>query len=124
MILVDTSIWVDHLRSGNAELTRILSEGRVLSHPFVVAEISLGSLKSRNQVLGLLDDLPNAPITSTKEVRTLIDIRKLFSRGVGFVDVSLIASCLLLPGSKLWTGDKRLGVLADELDIRFFSVQN
>ncbi len=124
MIVVDTSVWVDHLRYGNADLTRLLNEGRVLCHPLVVAEIALGSLRSRAQVLGLLDDLPNAPIASTEEVRSLITSRRLFARGVGYVDVSLIASCLLLPGSRLWTGDKRLDVLADELNIRFVSVQN
>ncbi|MCL4132735.1 UNVERIFIED_CONTAM: hypothetical protein GTU68_034106 [Idotea baltica] len=124
MILVDTSVWIDHLRDGNAILTRLLNEGHVLCHPLVVAEIALGSLKSREQVLGLLDDLRSVPIASTEEVRTLITTRKFFARGVGYVDVSLIASCLLLPRCMLWTSDKRLNVLADELDIRFVSVQN
>ncbi|WP_223427824.1 type II toxin-antitoxin system VapC family toxin [Tateyamaria pelophila] len=124
MILVDTSVWIDHLRNGSVDLTRLLNRGHVVCHPLVVAEIALGSLRARAQILGLLDDLPKVPIASTAEVRTLINSRKLFARGVGYVDVSLIASCLLLPGSTLWTSDKRLGVLADELNIRFVSAQN
>ena len=119
MILVDTSIWIDHLRYGNAALAGLLNAGQVLAHPFVTGEIALGSLKSRADILNLLDDLPAVTVASTAEVRALVDDRRLYSRGIGYVDISLIASCLLEPGSRIWTGDNRLSTLASELSIRF-----
>ena len=117
MILADTSIWIDHLRTGDAELADRLSVGAIACHPFVVAEIALGSLRDRNGVLALLDRLPGLPVAEAHEVRTLIDARRLFSRGIGYVDASLIASCLLEPGSALWTRDRRLAAIAGELEI-------
>ncbi|MGB3796364.1 MAG: type II toxin-antitoxin system VapC family toxin [Alteraurantiacibacter sp.] len=117
MILADTSIWIDHLRAGDAELARRLSAGAIACHPFVVAEIALGSLRDRDGVLTLLDRLPGLPVAEAREVRTLIDARHLFSRGIGYVDASLVASCLLAPGSSLWTRDRRLAAIAEELEI-------
>lgn len=117
MVLADTSVWVDHLRAGDAGLTRLLEEGAVLRHPLVVAEVALGSLRSRREVLGLLDDLPHAPVAEIEEVRALIEARRLFGRGIGYVDAALVASCLLAPGTTLWTRDKRLGAVAHEAGI-------
>ena len=124
MILVDTSIWIDHLRYNNTTLAGLLNAGRVLTHPFVTGELALGSLKCRVNVLNLLDDLPVATVASAVEVRALIDKQRLYARGVGYVDVNLIASCMLDPGSKIWTSDKRLSALADELSIRFEPAAN
>ena len=117
MILADTSIWVDHLRSGDAELGRLLERGEIVSHPFVVAEIALGSLRARGEVLGLLDGLASLPVARVSEVRALVEARRLFGRGIGFVDASLVASCLLAPGTTLWTRDRRLGAVAADLGI-------
>lgn len=119
MILVDTSIWVDHLRSGNDELAGYLSQGIVLGHPLVVAELALGSLKSRTEILGLLDGLPAAPVAAVSEVRALIENRQLYQRGIGYVDASLLASSLLLPGTRLWTGDRRLRAVSEYLGVDF-----
>jgi predicted nucleic acid-binding protein len=99
VIIVDTSVWVDHLKTGEPELTSLLNAGKVYGHALVVAEVALGSLRSRNLVLNLLDDLPQATIASTEEVRTFIEMQSLFSRGIGFVDVCLLASCRLRGGT-------------------------
>lgn len=115
MILADTSIWVDHLRSGDAELGRLLERGEIVGHPFVVAEIALGSLRARGGVLSLLDGLASLPVARESEVRALVEARRLFGRGIGFVDVSLVASCLLGPGTTLWTRDQGLAAVAAEL---------
>lgn len=119
MILADTSVWVDHLRSGNARLAELLHAGHVVGHALVAAEIALGSLRDRNGILGLLDGLPSLPLAEPEEVRALIERRRLFGRGVGFVDVSLIASCLLAPGVSLWTRDRRLDAAAREVGVSF-----
>lgn len=119
MILADTSVWVDHLRAGDPALATLLDAGRILAHPWVIAEIALGSLSNREAVLDLLDSLPHAPTASIDEIRLVIAERALFSRGVGLVDVGLLAGCLLAPGSRLWTKDKRLGAVAGELSLAF-----
>ncbi len=119
MILADTSVWVDHLRAGDPVLSAFLDAGRILGHPWVVAEIALGSLRSRETVLTLLDSLPQAPTASIDELRVVIEERALFGRGVGLVDVALLAACLLAPGSRLWTRDKRLAAVAGELALAF-----
>jgi predicted nucleic acid-binding protein len=119
VILADTSVWVDHLRAGDRALASLLDAGRILGHPWVVAEIALGSLRNRETILGLLDSLPQAPTASLDELRVVIERRALFSRGVGLVDVGLLAACLLTPGSRLWTRDKRLATVAAELALAF-----
>ena len=117
MILADTSIWIDHLRRGDAGLAARLSEGAVLCHPLVIAEIALGTIKDRRTVLGLLGGLPGLPVAAPGEVRALIEARRLFGRGIGYVDAALIASCLLVPGTALWTRDRRLRATAGDLGI-------
>lgn len=115
MILADSSIWVDHLRNNNEELVELLLQEMIVSHPLVVAELALGSLRQRNLVLGELDALPGLPVATISEVRALVETRKLYSRGIGFVDAALLASCLLRQGTKLWTRDRRLENVASEL---------
>lgn len=108
MILVDTSVWIDHLRYGDVELTRLLNTGQVLTHRFVIGELALGSLQNRNIVLSALQNLPQVTIASDEEVLHFIENRALFGTGIGYIDAHLLAAVLLSPGTLLWTRDKRL----------------
>ena len=112
MILVDTSIWVDHLRTGDRQLVALLQDGQVLAHPWVTGELALGHLARRSEILGLLRHLPQATVATDLEVLALIDIRHLFGLGIGYVDAHLLAATLLTTGSRLWTRDKRLAAVA------------
>ena len=115
MILVDTSVWVDHMRRGDTKLAELLERGAVVMHPFVIGEIACGSLADRSSVLELLQDLPMAVIAESAEVLGFIGRRGLHGRGIGYVDVHLLASVTLIEGTKLWTRDKRLRAAADDL---------
>lgn len=117
MILVDTSVWIDHINASDPMLVSLLSEGRVLAHPYVIGEISLGSLRDRDVVLGALLDLPRAPTATPEETFYLIEREGLFNRGIGYVDTSLLASARLSPGVTIWTRDKRLKKVADALNL-------
>ena len=115
MILVDTSVWVDHLRRTDAALADLLERGTVLMHPFVVGEIACGGLAHRPAVLDLLQQLPMAEVADTNEVLGFIERRGLHGRGIGLVDVHLLASTALTTGARLWTRDKRLRAAAEAL---------
>ncbi|QRZ15799.1 type II toxin-antitoxin system VapC family toxin [Paracoccus methylovorus] len=117
MILVDTSIWIDHLRAGDAELAGLLKAGLVLAHPFVIGELALGSLKDREAVIAAMQGLPRTSVASHAEVMALIEARQLFSLGIGYVDAHLIAATLLAPGTTLWTRDRRLSAAAARVGI-------
>jgi predicted nucleic acid-binding protein len=117
VILVDTSIWVDHLRAGHPVLARLLEQGQVLGHPWVVGEIALGSLKQRQSVLGLLAGLPQAEVATGPEVAGFIEHHRLYGLGLGFVDVQLLAAARLTNDARLWTADKRLAAAAARLDL-------
>ncbi len=117
MILVDTSVWVDHLRSGNAQLAELLERGAVLGHPFVVGEIACGSLTDRGAILALLQHLPMAAVAEPEEVLVFLTRHKLHGKGIGYVDTHLLASTALTGGAKLWTRDRRLHALARELGL-------
>ena len=119
MILVDTSVWVDHLRKGNVQLADLLERGVVVMHPFVVGEISCGSLRDRLSVLQLLRDLPGAEVAETNEVLGFIERHSLHGKGIGYVDAHLLASTALTAGARLWTRDMRLRVAAEDLDCAF-----
>ena len=119
MILVDTSVWVDHLRHGEPSLGRELEEGNVLMHPFVLGELACGNLKDRAVVLKLLGDLPAAPSLSNQEVLAFIESRQIMGRGVGWIDVHLLASAILADSARLWTRDRRLAEVAGELRLEF-----
>lgn len=108
MILVDTSVWIDHFRQGDRELERLLNAGRVLAHPFVIGELALGSLRNRKVVLGALQDLPQACTATDAEVMNYIDREELYGLGIGYIDTHLLAATRLTPGALLWTRDKRL----------------
>lgn len=119
MILVDTSVWIDHLRSGEPALASALEGGRVLIHPFVLGELACGNLENRAEVLKLLEDLPAAPTATDPEVLGLIERRALMGRGIGYVDVHLLASVALSDIGLLWTWDRRLADAATELQLAF-----
>jgi len=116
VILVDTSIWIDHLHHSDPGLVALLNRNDVLTHPMVVGELALGSLADRATVLNLLANLPSATNASHAEVLGFIDSHSLFSRGLSLVDVHLLASTRLTLGARLWTRDKRLLMVARELD--------
>ncbi len=117
MILADTSIWIDHLRSGSKELRRHLDQGQIVIHPFIIAELALGSLKDRPKTLALLDLLPKATVARTSELRTMIEARRLYNLGIGLTDAHLIASVFIDAPTLLWTRDKRLRKVAEGLGI-------
>lgn len=116
MILVDTSVWIDHLRHGEALLSQALMQMSVGIHPFVVGELACGNLKNRQEVLQLLQGLPPMQKALDTEVMHFIEHKGLMGRGIGYVDAHLCASAIL-SGAKLWTRDKRLLVVAQELDL-------
>jgi predicted nucleic acid-binding protein len=117
LILADTSVWIDHFRSAIPEMAHHLSEGRIVIHPFVIAELALGSLRDRGKTLALLDLLPQVRTAHLSEVRLTIEARRLFNLGIGLIDANLIASALLNPPALLWTRDKRLRAAAEALGI-------
>lgn len=117
MVLVDTSVWVAHLQRGNHELAALLNRAQVLSHPFVLGELALGSLQQRDAVLQALQNLPQAHVASAGEVLGFITTHTLHGIGIGYVDVHLLASARLTPGSTLWTLDKRLAAAALRLGV-------
>ena len=118
MILVDTSVWVDHLRHGDASLRQFLDQAQVMCHPMVVGELACGNLKSRSMVLALLADLPSASVASEAEVLGFIQAQSLFGLGIGYVDVHLCASAKL-HGIQLWTRDKHLQAVAEQLGMAY-----
>ncbi|MET0090784.1 MAG: type II toxin-antitoxin system VapC family toxin [Candidatus Thiodiazotropha sp.] len=115
MILVDTSVWVDHLRSGDDGLATLLRGAQVLMHPFVLGELACGNLHQRVEVLSLLKDLPKAPVAQDEEVLFFIERHELMGCGIGYVDAHLMAAVALDGGALLWTRDRRLHLLADKL---------
>lgn len=117
MILADTSIWIDHFRAGNSELRELLEHDQIVIHPFIIAELALGSLHQRSKTLALLDRLPQLGVAHTDEVRAMIESRRLYSLGLGLTDAHLIASVLLHPPARLWTWDKQLRKVAENLGI-------
>lgn len=117
MILVDTSIWIDHFRHGDEHLIQLLQAGRVISHTFIIGELALGCLKNRNTILDSLKDLPQAVVATDTEVMRFIDENTLFGKGIGFIDAHLLAAARLTPGSRLWTRDKRLLTIAATLNL-------
>ena len=117
MILVDTSVWIMHLRHGDVGLGRLLGVGRVLAHPFVTGELALGNLRQRDVVLQALQNLPQAVVAADDEVLRFIGRHALSGLGIGYIDAHLLAAARLTPGASLWTRDKRLATAAKRLNL-------
>ena len=117
MILVDTSVWVDHLRARDAALVGLLDAGEVLGHPFVLGELALGSLRQRKLVLTSLEDLPQASVATDPEVLNFVERQRLYGFGIGYVDAHLLAAARLTPDASLWTRDRRLHEAAVRLGV-------
>jgi len=116
MILVDTSVWVEHFRNGNIGLDTLLQEGQVVCHPYIVGELACGNIKNRSRILSLLDTLPIAHTAEYEEVMHVIEKYRLMGKGLGYIDVHLLASALLT-NIPLWTLDKRLSSVSTKLGI-------
>ncbi len=117
MILVDSSVWVDHLRHGDPLLAQRLNNALVYTHPFIVGEIALGSLRQRDTVLATLRNLPTATVATDDEVQAFIERQTLYSLGIGYIDAHLLAATRLTPGLRLWTRDRRLHAVALRLSL-------
>jgi len=117
LILADTTIWIDHFRSENEEMRRHLHQGDIVIHPFIIAELALGSLRQRAKTLALLDSLPQVRMSQLAEVRLMIEARRLYSLGLGLIDAHLIASIFVNPPTLLWTRDKPLRKVGEALGI-------
>lgn len=119
MILVDTSIWIDHFRAGDPALIRLLEASRVSAHVFVIGELACGTLKNRTEILSFLHDLPRTHTATDDEVLFFIERHRLMGLGIGYVDAHLLAGISLTPGTRLWTRDRRLHDAARRLDLAF-----
>ena len=122
MHLVDTSVWINHLRERDEDLVKFLEGKRVLSHPLVVGELAMGNLQGREMVLGTLQDLPQSAVAEEEEeeeeeVLQFVSARKLFGQGLSYVDAHLLAAVQLTPGASFWTRDKRLAKAAVNLSL-------
>jgi predicted nucleic acid-binding protein len=117
VILADTSVWIDHFRSGNKELQKTLNAGQIVIHPAIVAELALGSLHERTKTLAMLDLLPQVRVARFSELRHMIEARRLYNLGMGLIDVHLVAAVFINSPTLLWTRDKRLRKAAEALGI-------
>jgi predicted nucleic acid-binding protein len=117
VILVDTSVWIEHVRRANEKLGALLGAGEVLVHPFVIGELALGHLRSREAILQDLHDLPPAAVATRDEVLHLIERHRLFGLGIGYVDVHLLAAARLMGHTAVWTYDRRLRAAAEKLEL-------
>jgi predicted nucleic acid-binding protein len=117
VILVDTSVWINHLRAHDETLARLLSAAAVASHPSVIVEIALGQLRQREIVLKALQALPQVLAATEREVLRFIERRALFGRGIGYVDACLLAAVSVTPNARIWTIDRKLGAVALDLGL-------
>ncbi|MBN1675317.1 MAG: PIN domain-containing protein [Kiritimatiellae bacterium] len=118
MVLVDTSVWVNHLRAGNPALRTLLHDVQVVCHPFILGELACGGITNRRQVLALLEALPSSPVITHEEFMHFVESHLLMGRGIGFVDVHLLASARL-SRVQLWTEDAKLKKVARALDLSY-----
>lgn len=123
MILVDTAVWVDHLRGRGSLLAGLLERGEVLGHPWVTGELALGHLRGRAEILRLLGHLPQATVATAAELLAFIDLHELFGLGIGYVDAQLLAATRLTDDAQLWTRDRRLRAAAERLDAAYTDVE-
>jgi predicted nucleic acid-binding protein len=119
MILPDTSVWIEHFSRPNPQLVDLLDKGEVVLHPFVMGEIALGNLRSRQRLMWFLSQVDAARQAKLEDVLTLIGQKDLGGSGIGYVDAHLLASCLLMGNCLLWTNDRRLAVVAQKLGVTY-----
>jgi predicted nucleic acid-binding protein len=119
MVLVDTSVWINHLHRSNHSLVDALDRSLVAQHPMVIGELALGSLSNRDEFLQLLADLAPVPVATHEEVLHFVDKNHLYGQGLSLVDAHLLASTTLSPGARIWTADKRLSTVAEQLEIAY-----
>jgi predicted nucleic acid-binding protein len=118
MIVVDTSIWIDHFRNANSELVKLLTaSAEIVCHPFIIGELALGSMNAQSAALVCLGQLPQLTIARHDEVMTAVQRHKLARTGIGYVDAQLVTAVLLTPGTKIWTKDRELHAVARVLKI-------
>lgn len=117
MVLVDTSVWIDHFRKHDDVLAELLIKNNVLTHPFVRGELALGNLRQRDIILNLLDNLPQAGVAYSEEINFFIEKNALFGLGIGLIDVHLLASAKIAQNTMLWTRDKKLMSAAVRLNL-------
>lgn len=119
MILVDTSVWIDHLRASEPVLVGLLNTGHVLVHPFIVGELACGQLQNRAEILALLQELSAAPVATHEEVLFFIERHRVMGRGIGYIDAHLLSAVSLTGAGQLWTRDKRLHAIAETMNVSF-----
>ena len=119
MILVDTSVWIDHFRRSEPDLVALLESDEVLVHPFVIGELACGNIRNREEILRLFRRLPDAPVATHAETLEFIEQQSLMGRGVGYVDVHLLAAVALSGTARLWTKDKQLNSVASRLNFAY-----
>jgi len=119
LIVVDTAVWIDHLRDGDPHLAGLLDRSLVLGHPWVTGELAMGSIRNRLEILRLLDDLPQATVASAAEVREFVERHELYGAGIGYVDAQLLAATMLSTDAALWTRDRRLHAPAQRLGVAY-----
>jgi predicted nucleic acid-binding protein len=117
VILIDASVWINHLRAADERLTALLAEDQVLGHPFILGELALGYLRQRDLILRSLQRLPQAAVASDREVLRLIENERLYGRGIGYIDAHLLAAVRLTPEARLWTRDGPLQRAAAQLSL-------
>ena len=117
-ILVDTSVWIKHLREGDQNLIRLLGQGLVASHPYIIGELACGGIKNRHEIISLLTDLPSTEILDHSDIMEFIENRKIMNKGIGYIDVHLLGSALV-SDTPLWTFDKALRKVAIQLSIEY-----
>ena len=118
MVLVDTSVWINHLRNSNKYLEKLLFDGEVVCHTYIIGELACGNLKNRKEIISLFQSLPTVTVVEFREYLYFIEKNQLSGKGLGFVDIHLLASAKLnqVP---LWTADKKLEVAATDLDLSY-----
>ncbi len=119
MILIDTSVWIDHFRDRASHLVGLLERGEVLGHPWVTGELALGHLRGRTEIIRLLGQLPQAPVATPAELLAFIEGHELFGHGIGYVDAQLLAATRLADEAQLWTRDHRLQAAAGRLGVAY-----
>lgn len=117
MILVDSSVWIEHLRHDLPELRQVLHAGEALAHPLVIGELAMGNLRQRATIIERLRDLPQAKVATDEETLDFVSRERLYGLGIGYIDAHLIASTRLTPGARLWTRDRRLAAVAARLGV-------